>query len=154
MSNTLKAVLLTLVNLAQFQRRDLADGSGLPVTIKRGETIKVTEAIATQLTSDDNVNLNGDDEPISWFLPAKDGAEVTYDFTVAPTPPGELSVAHDMSFRDNEKPISEMFKKNSDDAAVRDEAAIAADVKPASTTAPTPPAPKPAPRTQRKPASK
>ncbi len=78
-------VILVLSALDQFQRRDLTQ-HGQTVIVKRGEKIKVTQAVADQLLSEDYSNPSNDEEdltPIPWFtvVDGDDSTKVDYDFT-------------------------------------------------------------------------
>lgn len=102
MSKSLTIIALTLTGLATFKRRDLNLNTGVPVVIKQGETIGVTEAMAESLLDEDNVRRNSDHEEIPYFTVAAEGAPLTYDFvTPLPVPepvePGVRTTAHDDS---------------------------------------------------------
>lgn len=77
---TIAAIALTLAGQASFTRRDLTGADGVPVVIKKGETILVTEQMAEQLSGDDYGTHDNDNEFHPWFKVAAEDAKVTHDF--------------------------------------------------------------------------
>ena len=75
------AKILIVAALATFSRRGLTSEAGSPVVIKKGETFKVDDALADELTSGDYCNYDADGNPIAHFREADEGTEAKYDFT-------------------------------------------------------------------------
>ncbi len=141
------SVILKLVGIANFQRRDLKDGAGLPVGIIRNQTIKVSAKVAEQLLSDDyttNVAENESYVVRAWFEEQPEGTAVTHDFTQPINAVGTASTTHDLTSLPETKPLT---------AETIAEAAATTATPAAPATVPV--APKPAARpVQRKPAAK
>lgn len=95
-------IALTLTGLATFKRRDLNLHTGVPVVVKRGDTIGVSEDVAEQLLNPDNITRDADHNEIPFFTVAAEGTKLAYDFVtkpdvVVPEPKGERSTTHDLS---------------------------------------------------------
>jgi hypothetical protein len=114
---TVATVLLTLANIGSFTRADLKDVSGIPVTVAKGETIRVTEDIADQLLGDDYMHVSGGEdgdqfEDRRYFHVAAEGTKVAYDFTADQTKAKEAIAAgavatHDLSELPEEVPLTQ-----------------------------------------------